>query len=90
MFSSVRKVDDATKELMSSSFNSQVAGTQRAIEMYWGFFVSLKYGSVFGNRDIGLKTVLDNNCKLLQAEMLHYRGHNVLSDIHLKIFLNQN
>lgn len=56
----VRKMEDPSKEMMQSSFNSYIAGIQRAFDKYWGYDVSLKSGEVFGNKDTVLKTVLEN------------------------------
>ena len=91
-FSQLKKIDknhDSTKfldqdhedeDLSPSTFQSYVLGIQRAFELYWGYKVQLVYGSVFGNKDTGLKTVLDNKCKNLQGKGKYPRGHNVLSE----------
>lgn len=78
-------------ELKPNTIHLYVRRIQRAFSVYWGYDAQLFYGPIFNDPNTGLKTVLDNKCRQLQAKGMTAQGHNVLShDEFVKLYNSEH
>lgn len=75
----VRYRKDNGSEVSPQTMKGYICGLQRYFENEWGYKLRLLDGEIFGNKENGLRCVLENRFNDQQSRGMVTKSHNVLS-----------